>query len=136
MSSRLLFSTMFSALVAALLSSCGTESITPPEPEITLRLQGTVRDEAARSPVANANVAVRAAFTMASARTDAEGRYALTVPLGSVRPDCTFQTGQARYRLILSVEAEGYAPWSSDSSGGPYPFCTPGVQTLDVYLRK
>ena len=135
MPSRLLFSTVFSGLAAALLSSCGTESITPPEPEITLRLQGTVRDEVAHSPVANANIALRAAFTLGSTRTDAEGRYALTVPLGSVRPDCTFQTGQARYRLILAVEAEGYASWSSDSSG-PYPFCTPDVQILDVYLRK
>ena len=142
MLSRLLFtrrcrSIVRSALAVALLSRCGADDLTPPEPEsITLRVQGTVRDVDSGAPISNSKVWLDRGFDRAITRTDATGSYSLTLFLGQASPDCSVRIWDSTYKLLLYAEAEGYAPWSSISAGGPYPRCTSELQTLDVYTRR
>lgn len=125
------------ALVALLLSSCADVSPTASGIDITLRVQGTVRDLASDSLMPNAKVNIGVGLTVASVRTDAEGHYSLTLQLRNVTPNCSGRIWDSTYHLEMYVEAEGYPLRHSDGSdAAPRPHCTDEPQTLHFKLRK
>lgn len=135
------------ALLIALLAGCEGISLAAPEGEVTLQVQGTVRDAASGAPIANAKVAVvRLAYgwtDLASVRTDAEGRYSLTHHLRHVATDeefrdsCTIWHNDTSTSVGMHVQASSYSMWAADGMNGvPMLRCTNELQTMHFQLRR
>lgn len=135
------------ALTTALFTSCEGLSIASPEGEVTLRVEGFVRDAITAAPIPNARVMVMVTFAytdneLASVRTDAAGHYSLTYRLRHVVTDEEFEGDcYVWYRdttVIVEIRAEaaGYRTWQLGFDAVPELRCTGELQFIEIRMRK
>lgn len=137
------------ALAASLFAGCKGLGIASPEGEVTLRVQGIVRDALTDTHIPNAKVAVARweapyGYTeLASVRTDAEGRYSLTHRLSHVVTETQFADScSVWYRdtttdVEIQAEAAGYLTWQLNGFDAvPALRCTSELQVIELGMRR
>ncbi|MBA2670755.1 MAG: carboxypeptidase regulatory-like domain-containing protein [Gemmatimonadetes bacterium] len=134
-------------VIAVLLGGCDGVGFVSPEGDVTLQIQGTVRDAVSNAPIMNARVSVAVTEgyvgkDLTNVRTDAEGRYALTYRLMSVaterqfRDNCTIWHKGNTTGVWVRAVSDGSGVWAdSGEDGAPALRCTDALQTIDLRLR-
>lgn len=136
---------VISGLAAFQLSACGIVEIASPEGKVSLQVQGTVRDAATGSPIADAKVSLLILGLppreLESVRTGSDGKYLLTYDVKHLVTDegfdCDVWENDTTKSLGIQVLANGYPVWASDGNDGtPLLRCIDAPQTLDFRLHK